>query len=156
MSKPDILIQGRKLNAHQKTIVLNTFPARPNGMSDDTWLKTHSFWFSHKGNTLSNTKHYPHRNDSVAKDESLKVTYSLKGNSLFNLVIINNKTGNKYIDVKGLDVDDLRDCIRDRFPDYYSKIWSAVAGLFNSGKNDGYSINGQFLYNSMGNETLKI
>lgn len=156
MGKSDILIQGRKLSVHQKSIVLGTFHQRPNGMTENTWLKTHSFWFTADGRNLSNSKHYPQRNDSLPKDESLQVVYALKNNSLFDLTIINNKTRNKYLDRKNLSVDDMREEIREKFPDYYGKIWSSIVMKFNSGKSDGYSIKGSFLYNSLGNETLKL
>ena len=155
MKSQDILIRGNKLSEGQKTTVLHTFKSRPNGMGTDTWLKTHSFWFSPDGRNLSRTKLYPQRNDFQVKDESFKVTYTLKANSLFNLSIINNKTGKKSIDVKSVAVDDMREMLQDMWPDYYGKIWSSIVMKVGAGKSDGYNTTGTFTYNSTGNEILK-
>lgn len=153
MINNDVLLKGSKLNEHQIKLVTVFFKNK--SCSFEKWLSSNSFWFKKDGKSLSSTKLYAQKNGINVKNESIRVIYNYKLNSLYDLTMINNRTGLKLIDVRNISTDDMRDIISDVLPNYCYKIWSCIVSKFGSNKHDGYNTRGSFNYNSVGNECVK-
>jgi hypothetical protein len=93
------------------------------------------------------------KNEIAKANIGYLITYTLRGSELFNVKIINRRTGSIILNIKGLDTDNLREIMYAKIPHY--RAWSAIVCRYNSTRSDGYNVTGSFVFDPKGNKIYK-